>query len=285
MSDGVKNHPSISSAFVGYNQRDQFEDIVSMYGHTHDRYYRRHAFRTLFDKSDVACIFSIRKRILKHMMSLTASDDELLSYTDAYAFAMEYAHSQLQENESAVTIECVCNQYGNANAIPIIERYYTKYFSCFETPKNNQKRPQSLFVGTYFPVDNGTMISSLAKNPKCHGFLKYILRDVCIEAVVAVMGKLVIIIDNLLLSMFDSGCAFTKETIMFEIDSVLGHERYHKFLDTPKGPWSYLSEHWKAAFNLTEFPAIEQACNRAGLIYAIKQKHRRNRLNGGTSSV
>ncbi len=74
-------------------------------------------------------------------------------------------------------------------------------------------------------------------------------------------------------------CYIEKRTEDHVMDFVLGHERTHKKMDNKSGQYYYIGKHWKNAYNRTGHDAVEQECNRGGLITAVKQLHVRKKLN------
>lgn len=275
MYNEPRNHPSIDSAFSGYKPFDKFRELRFANGHISDRAYRRTAFYMLFNRSRYKCVFDTRLDILTHMLSLSATQSDLLTYKKAYEFAIKYACSQVKENESVWTMDRFCYEYNCDMAITQIRLAYGSEISCFNEKTERTEFPYVTF-GAYGCLNSDSEITELSKNKKCQEYLTMTFGEVCVEAARTRIGVIKLYIDDLLLGMFADHYSFTKDTIMFNIDFTIGHERRHKEIDVPGGSWNYIANHWKASFNLTKCNAIEQECNRAGLIYAIKQKHLRN---------
>lgn len=259
-------------AFVGYTSIVQFGDLAKLYGHIPDRLYRRSLL--LIRQNDNSCVFDNRQHVLLHMISLSAEDDELLTYKEAVDFINEYCNSQLKENEVAVNLLQYTCLYDKDLAIEIAECGY-KESVCFEDEPANGV---SIKLGGYRTINAHTPLSALLRDHRCDDYVNKFYKKAFINMVKITTGQVRVYTDQMLLNMYASGILLTKKTIMFQVDMVLGHERQHRKQDVIEGAHRYVVNNWKPVYGSTKFSIVEQSCNRAGLIYAVKQMSKRKKL-------
>ena len=262
----------LKNIFVGYNSNDPFSKVAHLKGHIPDRLYRRAAWLMHFHDCSEACIFTTRQLVHLHMLGLSANKKDLLKYGDALKFAISYCKSQCKENEIPLTLMGLCENYPKQQAM-MLASYGHKY-ALNATEENN-----GITLGVYVFDKRQTELAELAGHRKFSAYVNKRYTKAQIFATKMFKGKIIVAIDEILFFLYCCGIPFTKEILMFRIDCTLGHERMHKQMDSHFSEYIFVKKHWKPAYNLANYKVIEQICNRAGLMTAVKQLHVRKKLN------
>lgn len=232
------------------------------------RYLRKMISELMFRSIADRCSFDSKF----HTLLMCSTDDEYLNYTESLEFMIEYGKSVTQKKEHCITMMSFMDGEDLDVKLLAAETWFS------DTIFANADSTNAI-NGTYV-IDKEAFEKLLfVKKRACREYLEKVFTKASIKIAKKFRGHIYIFMDEILGFLYCYSIPFTKDALRMAIDFVLGHERTHKKMDNKSGQYYYIGKHWKNAYNRTGHDAVEQECNRGGLMNTVKQLHIRKKLN------